>query len=117
MICPLCFKRNNISRMVLIACELHGITVAEEILRFTGMLPLISPYRTTLAYPFLYFWKFWRVGMPWRKMNLTKGVGHDVGRLLCGLFSNLIHNFMGNHMQLRPQEGLLMGVIGLHSVV
>ena len=55
LICPLCFRLKDRSRMVLYYCDLCGIIATGDILSFAGVLPLMSPYRTTLEYPFLIF--------------------------------------------------------------
>ena len=49
MSCFLCFKWKDRYRMVLNSRDLFVIIVAGDILRFTGVFPLISPYCTTLA--------------------------------------------------------------------
>ena len=41
--------------MVLNFCEFCGLFATGEILRFAGVIPLMSSYGTTLAYPFLIF--------------------------------------------------------------
>ena len=53
MISPLRLKRNDRSMMVLNSLNFYGIIATRKILRFTGVFPLIPPYRTTLVYPFL----------------------------------------------------------------
>ena len=52
---PLCFSQNNRYRMVLNSRDLCRILATGYIFIFSGVFPLISPYRTTLAYPFLIF--------------------------------------------------------------
>ena len=103
MSCQLCFKRKDRPRMGLNSRNLCGIIETGHILSFTGLFPLIPPYRTTLACLFLFFLQFRRVGLPWQWTNFPKGVGRNVGRLLCGLLSNLGRNFMGKPLQCSPQ--------------
>ena len=55
MSCPFCFRGKDRSRMVLNSHDLCGIIAIGDILSFSGVFPLMFPYRKTLAYIFLIF--------------------------------------------------------------
>ena len=73
IICMLCFRRMDRSRMALNSHNLCGIVATGDILSFSVVFPLMSSYQTTLAYPFLIFFAVSECRSAMAEYEFTKG--------------------------------------------